>query len=107
MAPVSTIKEIFFLATTPSTLSSELVFRTQARGLEPRPGLGTTFVELGWDFEEKWGSPQMRQGIPVDIPLSRSGRWEPPSPSSSVPIGHRLGMLLWGATGLDTPAPVS
>ena len=47
----------------------------------------------------------MRQGIPVDILLSRSGRWGTPqgcqgipgdSPSSSVPTGHRLGMLLGG-----------
>ena len=56
----------------------------------------------------------MHQGIPVDIPLSRSGRWGPPqgcqgilgdSPSSSVPIGHRLGMLSWGAAGLGMPLP--
>ena len=56
----------------------------------------------------------MRQGVPMDIPLSRSGRWRPPqecqgvpgdSPSSSVPIGHRLGMLLWGPTGLGMTLP--
>ena len=56
----------------------------------------------------------MRQGIPVDIPLSRSGRWGTPqgcqgipgdSPSSSVPTGHRLGMLLWGGVGFGMPLP--
>ena len=56
----------------------------------------------------------MHQGVPVDISLSRSGRWGPPqgrqgipgdSPSYSVPTGHRLGMLLWGAAGLDMPLP--
>ena len=48
----------------------------------------------------------------MDISLSRSGRWGLPqgcqgvpgdSPSSSVPIDHRLGMLLWGAAGLGMP----
>ena len=34
---MSTIKEVFFPATTPSTLSSELVSGTWAGGLEPRP----------------------------------------------------------------------
>ena len=56
----------------------------------------------------------MCHGIPVDIPLSRSGRWGPPqgcqgvpgdSPSSSVPTGHRLGMLLLGAAGSGMPLP--
>ena len=74
MAPVSTIKGVFFLATTLSTLSSELVFRTRAGGWNPGPVIGTTLVELGWGSGEKWGSPQMCQGVPVGIPLSRSGR---------------------------------
>ena len=114
MAPVSTIKGVFFLATTLSTLSYELVFRTRAGGLELWPRHWNNSVELGWGSREKWGSPQMCQGVPVDIPLSRFGRWGPPqgcqgipgdSPSSSVPIGHRLGMLLLGAAGLGMSLP--
>ena len=114
MAPVSTIKEVFFPATTPSTLSSKLVFGTWAGGWNPGPIIGTTLVVLGWGSGEKWGFPQRHQGVPVGIPLSRSGRWGPlqghqgapgDSPSSSVPIGHRLGMLLWGPAGLGMPLP--
>ena len=75
MAPVSTIKEVFFLATTPSTLSSELVFGTGPGGWNPGPIIGTTLVGLGWGSVEKWEFPQRHQGVPVDIPLSRSGRW--------------------------------
>ena len=56
----------------------------------------------------------MGQGVSVDSSLSRSGRWGPlqgcqgisgDSPSSSVPIGHRLGMFLWGAAGLGMSLP--
>ena len=95
MAPVSTIKEVFFLATTSSTLSSELMSGTWAGGWNLGSAIGTTLIGLGWGSGEKWGSPQRHQGIPVDIPLSRSGRWVPlqgcqgtprDSPSSSVPI---------------------
>ena len=46
--------------------------------------IGTTFLGLGWGSREKWGFLQRRQGIPGD------------TPSSSVSIGHRLGMLLGG-----------
>ena len=114
MAPVSTIKEVFFPATTPSTLSSELMFGTLARGLEPGPCHWNNSHRVGLGFWEKWGFPQRRQGVPVNSPLSRSGRWGPPqgcqgvpgdSPPSSVLTGHRLGMLLWGAAGLGMPLP--
>ena len=114
MAPVSTIKEVFFPATNPSTLSSELKFGARAGGLEPEPchwnncprvGLGF-WGEVGISPEapgrpcghstlQVWevGTTQGCQGIPGD------------SPSSSVPTGHRLGMPLWGAMGLGMPLP--
>ena len=78
------------------------------------PVIGATLVGLGWGSGEKWRSLQGCQGVPGDSPLSRPGRWGPPqgchgvpgdSPSSSVPTGHRLGMLLWGATGWGMPLP--
>ena len=84
MALVSTVKEVFFPATIPSTLSSELVSGPWAGRWNLGPIIGTTLVGLDWGSGEKWGFPQSRQGIPAD------------TPSSSVPIGHRLGMLLAG-----------
>ena len=87
---------------------------TQARGLEPGPchwnnsrsvGLGF-WGEVGISPEaperpcghstlQIWevGTTQGCQGVPGD------------SPSSSVPTGHRLGMLLWGAVGSEMPLP--
>ena len=115
---MSTIKEVFsfflsffffFLATTPSTLSSELLSGTRARGLEPGPHHWNNSRRVGLGFWGEVGSLQWHQGIPVDISLSSSGRWGPPqgcqgipgdSPPSSAPTDHRLGMCLWGATGL-------
>ena len=52
MAPASTIKQVSFPATTPSTLSSELVFRTQARGLEPGLHYWNNSRRVGLGF---WG----------------------------------------------------
>ena len=54
---MSTIKEVFFPATTPSTLSSELVSGTQSGGLEPGPVVGITH-SVGLGFGVKWGSLQ-------------------------------------------------
>ena len=100
MAPVSTVKEVFFPATTPSTLSSELVFGTRARGLEPRPHHWNNSRRVGLGF---WGEV----GISPEAPGRPCGHstlqvWEVgtspgvtgvpgESPSFSVPIGHRLG----------------
>ena len=97
------------MATTPSTLRSELVFRTRTRGLEPGPCHWNNSHRVGLGFGEKWGCLQGCQGIPVDISLSSSGRWGLPqgcqgipgdSLPSSAPTDHRLGICLWGATGL-------
>ena len=52
MAPVSTIKEILFPATTPSTLSSELKFGARAGGLEPEPCHWNNCPRVGLGF---WG----------------------------------------------------
>ena len=49
---MSTIKEVFFPATTLSTLSSELVFGTRARGLEPGPRHWNNSCRVGLGF---WG----------------------------------------------------
>ena len=49
---MSAIKEVFFPATTPSTLSSELMSGTQAGGLEPRPHYWNNFCGVGLGF---WG----------------------------------------------------
>ena len=71
----------------------------------PGPVIGTTLIGLGWGVGEKWGSLQGRQGIAVDIPLSKSGRWWPPQgcqgvPGDSLPLSvstdHRLGMIWRG-----------
>ena len=61
MAPVSTIKEVFFPATTPSTLSSKLVFGTWARGLEPGPHHWNNSRRVGLGF---WGEV----GISPEVP---------------------------------------
>ena len=96
------------MATTPSTLRSELVFRTRTRGLEPGPRHWNNSRRVGLGFGEKWGCLQGCQGIPVDISLSRSGRCGPPqgcqgvlgdSLPLSVPTDHRLGMFLLGGRG--------
>ena len=101
---MSTIKVVLFPATTLSTLSSKLVEHGLG-GWNLGSVIGITLVVLGWGSGENWGSPQGRQGISVDIPFSRFGRWGPlqghqhvpgDSPSFSVPTGHRLGMLLGG-----------
>ena len=93
---------VLFPATTPSTLSSKLVEHGLG-GWNLGSVIGITLVVLGWGSGENWGSPQGRQGISVDIPFSRFGRWGPlqghqhvpgDSPSFSVPTGHRLGMPL-------------
>ena len=114
MAPLSTIKEVFFSATTPSTLSSKFMFQIWAGGLEPRPHHWNNSRRVGLGF---WGEV----GISPEAPRCPCGHstlqvWEVgtspgvpghprDSPSSSVPIGHRLGMLLWGPMGLGMPLP--
>ena len=64
MAPVSTIKEVFFPATTPSTLSSELVFGTRARGLEPGPHHWNNSRRVGLGFWEEVGISPEAPGRP-------------------------------------------
>ena len=49
---MSTIKEVFFPATTPSILSSELMFGTRAGGLEPGPPHWNNSHRVGLGF---WG----------------------------------------------------
>ena len=61
MAPASTIKEVFFPATTPSTLSSELVSRTQASGLQPGPRHWSNSRRVGLGF---WGEVEISPGVP-------------------------------------------
>ena len=107
---MSAMKEIFFLATIPSTLSSKPVSEAWAWGLEPGShhcnnsrrvllgfwgevgtSPGAPECSCGHSILQVWGVETWHQGIPGD------------SPSSSVPIGHRLGMPLWGAVGLGMP----
>ena len=64
MAPVSTIKEDFFPATTPSTLSSELVFRTRAGGLECGPRHWNNSCRVGLGFREEVGISSDAPGRP-------------------------------------------
>ena len=64
MAPVSTIKEVFFPATTLSTLSSELVFGTRARGLEPGPRHWNNSCRVGLGFWGEVGSSPEAPGRP-------------------------------------------
>ena len=61
MAPASTIKEVFFPATTPSTLSSELVSGTQASGLQPGPRHWSNSRRVGLGF---WGEVEISPGVP-------------------------------------------
>ena len=64
MSPVSTIKEIFFSASTLSTLSSELVFRTGAGGLEPRPRHWNDSRRVGLGFGGEVGISSDAPGHP-------------------------------------------
>ena len=65
MAPVSTIKEVFFPATTPSTLSSELMFRTRAGGLEPGPRHWNNSRRVGLGFRGEVGISSDVPGCPL------------------------------------------
>ena len=64
MALVSTIKEVFFLATTSSTLSSKLVFRTWARELEPGSCHWNNCCRAGLRFWEEVGISPEAPGHP-------------------------------------------
>ena len=90
------------------------MFRTQARGLGPRPLHWNNSHTVGLGF---WGEVEISPGVP-GRPWGQSTlqAWEVgttqgcqgipgDSPSSSVPTGHRLGMPLWGAMGLGMPLP--
>ena len=91
MAPVSTIKEVFFLPSTPSTLSSKLVFGTRAERLEPRPCHWNNFRRVGLGF---WGEV----GISPEVPRRPCGHstlqvWEVGT-SPGVP-GHPWGQSIF------------
>ena len=58
---MSTIKEVFFPATTSSILSSELMFGTRAGGLEPGPPYWNNSHRVGLGF---WGEV----GISPEVP---------------------------------------
>ena len=103
MAPVSIIKEVFFPVTTLSALSSELVSGTQAGGLERGPRHWNNSRSVGLGF---WGEVGISPGVPGCLfrhsilqvwevgPLQGHQGAPGDSPSSSVPTGHRSGMLL-------------
>ena len=114
MALVSTIKEVFFSANSPTTLSFKLMFGTRAGVLESRPPHWNNSRRDGLGF---WGEV----GMSPDAPGRPCGHstlqvWEvgtSPRVSGlpwgqsifSVPIGQRLGMFLWGSAGLGMPLP--
>ena len=58
---MSTIKDIFSPATSPSTLSSELMSGTRARGLEPGPCHWNNSRRVGLGF---WGEVRISPGAP-------------------------------------------
>ena len=100
------MKEIFFLATIPSTLSSEPVFGAWAGGLEPGSRHWNNSRRVGLGF---WGEVGTSPGV-LEGPCGRSilqvwgvGTWRQAvsgdSPSSSVPIGHRSGTPVRGDCG--------
>ena len=64
MAPVSTIKDVLFLASTLSTLSSELVFRTRAGVLEPGPRHWYNSRRVGLGFRGEVGISSEAPGHP-------------------------------------------
>ena len=115
MAPVSTIKEVFFPATTPSTLSSELMFGTRPGGLEPglhhcnnshRVGLGFFLGEVGMSPDvprhpcghstlQVWavGTSPGVPGRPWGQSIFQCPHWPQ--------VGHAFG----GAAGVGMPLP--
>ena len=110
---MSTIKEVFFLATTSSTLSSKLVFRTWARELEPGSCHWNNSCRAGLRFWEEVGiSPEAPghpcghftlqvwevgtspglPGHPWGQSIFQCPHW--PQVGHAFVGGHRLGMLL-------------
>ena len=85
------VKEIFCPATTPSTLTSELMSRTWAGGLEPGSHQWNSSHRVGLGVRGEPWAPQGHQGIPAC------------SLSSSVPLGCRSDRPWWEAMGLGMP----
>ena len=93
MAPVSTIKEVFFPASTPSTLSSELMFETRARGLEPGPHHWNNSRRVGLGFWGEVGISPESPGRPWGQSIFQCPHWPQ--------VGHAFG----GAAGVGMPLP--
>ena len=86
------LKEVFFPATTLSTLSAEFMPGTWTGGLEPGSRHWNKSHSVGLGFRGEVG---ISPGAPDELDSS----------SSSVPIDHRLRTLLWGTMGLGMPLP--
>ena len=90
---MSTIKEVFFPATTPSTLSSELMFGTRAEWLEPGPHHWNNSRRVGLGFWAELGISPEASGHPWGHSIFQCPHWPQ--------VGHAFE----GATGLGMPLP--
>ena len=90
---MSTIKEVFFPATTPSTLSSELMFGTRAEWLEPGPHHWNNSRRVGLGFWAELGISPEASGHPWGHSIFQCPHWPQ--------VGHAFE----GAAGVGMPLP--